>query len=737
MQKSIPLALACTLLGTLMTTTALAAKVDEQVVGPISDTAKYSVSLHGVHLGTSATKGSRVNAVIDGVAGPRFDEIILPTTVWVDPRPYANVEINSVPRPGPVTFSKDGSRNAYLARLGQEWIVMVDGKELLRIPVQGTAAQAGLGGLAGSTIIEMEFTGESGRHFLFGRSVYEGIELWVDGQKWPGFYGSGGGGTEGTIDPVISPDGQHIAYMAQIDRNKRALIVDGREAGYVGTHLQFTPDSKHLICVSDSPKGQAVLMDGKPIFTARQVLQVYVPPVGNRLIFALTHFSKDGNSSQGAFLLVDGKPAEATLTPSPTIERVIFSPDGKHYAAICGAAPNKFVVIDGKKGQEYFDITASNVSTLMQGIAYSADSSKVAYLASSQNGQRFVVINEEESDALVNPWYVFSPDGKRVAYGGMVGQGGQKYYLSIDGKSQPLEPGWNAGSFTFSPDSSRYAYEVASGGNHNLILDGKSTGLTGKFAFSPASKHFAVWGTRPPPEARNAGVLGQFQTALETGLFLDGQHLWGDYDHPNLRYYAFTNDDEHLFWSTTEPGTGPNAAAQGIYEAVAYLDGKPVARSDRYDSGAVAMTIYPAANVQFAKPPPAWSIGADGALTFLAPAGDSMKRFSITPASDTSVTTMLAEAAEAPRKAAAAAAEAKKNAADKAAAAKAKAEADAAAAAAKAKADYDAAIAKRKADYDAAIAKRKADYDAAVAKRKADYDAAVAAQKAKLQPQGH
>jgi hypothetical protein len=230
--------------------------------------------------------------------------------------------------------------------------------------------------------------------------------------------------------------------------------------------------------------------------------------------------------------------------------------------------------------------------------------------------------------------------------------------------------------------------------------------------------------------------LGQFQTALETGLFVDGQHLWGDYDHPNLRYYGFTNDDEHLFWSTTEPGTGPDAAAQGIYEAVAYLDGKQVARSDRYDTGEFAATAYPAGNVQFAKPPAAWNVGTDGTLTFLAPSGDSIKRYTITPASDTSVTTMISEAAEAPKKAAAAAAEAKKNAADKAAAAKAKADADAAAAAAKAKADYEAALAKRKADYDAAVAKRKADYEAAVAKRKADYDAALAAQKAKLQ-QGH
>jgi len=203
-------------------------------------------------------------------------------------------------------------------------------------------------------------------------------------------------------------------------------------------------------------------------------------------------------------LLVDGKPVEATLTPNSVFERVLFSPDGKHYAAICGTSPNKFVVIDGKKGQEYFNINPRDVSTLIPGIAFSPDSSKVVYIGSMQDMKQFVVVNEEESDALVNPWFVFSPDGKRIAYGGQVGQGTQKWLLSIDGKTQPVEPGWMAQTFTFSPDGSRYAYESSSGGNHNIVLDGKSTGLAGKFAFSPDSKHFAVWGNRPPPEATYA-----------------------------------------------------------------------------------------------------------------------------------------------------------------------------------------------------------------------------------------
>ncbi len=243
-------------------------------------------------------------------------------------------------------------------------------------------------------------------------------------------------------------------------------------------------------------------------------------------------------------------------------------------------------------------------------------------------------------------------------------------------------------------------------------------------------------GSRLPPEAKTAGVLGQFQTALEQGLFVDGQHVWGDYDHPNLRYYGFTPDGEHVFWSTTEAAIDPDAVF-GTFESVAYLDGKPVSRADRCttadSSGCTPIRLRTSnLGVPAAACPMSARMARHG---YLAPSGDSIKRYTITPAADTSVATMLTEAAEAPAKAAAAAAAAKKDAADKAAAAKAKADADAAAAAAKAKADYDAAVAKRVADYNAAVAKRKADYDAAVAKQKAAYDAAVAARAEKLKEQ--
>jgi WD40 repeat protein len=737
-ENTATLVLIASLLGALSPSLLAGPKIESDDVGPTGEKVEYIVSPRGVHLASVAPKGSRVNVLVDGVAGPKFDEILLPTW-WIDPRPYAKIaDPNLVPRPARVTFSKDGKRFAYVARLSHEWVLMADNQEVLRIPAGGmVGATTGIAGMEGNTEIRIEFTGEDGKHLLFSRSVYGGNEFWFDGQKWPGLFQSGGGGSAGTVDPLISPDGEHVAYLAQIARDKSALIVDGKEASYYGERLQFTADSKHLLCLSQSPKGQSVLIDGKTLFSAKELLDYIVSPVGTRLILVLTHFSKEG-SRAGTFLVVDGKAVEASLTQGG-IKSVIFSPDGKHYAAICGSSPNQFVLIDGKKGQEYSNIVENGVQGLTNGLTFSPDSSRVAYVAFSNAGQ-FVVINDEESDALQSPWFVFSPDGKRVAYGGMVGQGGQKWLLSIDGKTVPLDPGWSVPSVTFSPDSSRYAFQAAQGGNSDIVLDGKSTGLAGQFAFSADSKHFVVWGNRPPPEKRNAGIMGNLMGSGEGGLFVDGQHVYGDADHGSIRHCVFTSDGEHLFWNTTEPATGPNVAP-GTYQSVVYLDGKPVARTDRADSGIFMANLSGSTRTPFIQLPLAWNVTTAGTLVLLGPAGDTVKRFTVTPTSDTSVQTMITEAAEAPAKAAAAAAEAKKKADEAAAAKKAKADAEAAAAAAKAKADHDAAVAanvkaradaaaKAKADYEARVAKQKADYDAAIAKRKADYDAAVAKKKA-------
>jgi hypothetical protein len=595
------------------------AKTEEQEAGPVVDGQGfgykcYVVSAHGAHLATVGRKGSRVAVTVDGVAGPRFEEIVATDVGYIDPRPWVHADINDVPRQSPVTFSKDGKRFAYLGRQGQEWVLMADNKELLRLPTGGATGTGGLN-------MRMEFAGPDGQHLFFAKSSFAGYELWVDGQKMPGFYASGGGGSAGTVDPAISPDGMHFAYVATMGTHpgdKQALILDGKEAGFMVDNLQFSADSAHLIGIGRANGQAQLLVNGKSLFSAKEILAVYTSPTGHRVIPVLRHTNKDGTFGQ--FLLVDGKPVEASL--SQQIKKVVFSPDGRRYAALCGRTGAEFVVVDGKKGEEYqfiSDMESARGTTLR----FSDDGSKVGYLGNAA-GKCFIVINGEESDAFDgNAFFLFSPDGKHVVMSGMRGQDG---IISIDGRTEkvPLRSMMAFDTFTFSPDFLRCAY--IRGGNQRdggaVYVDRKETGLSGTFTFSPDSKHVVVVGYRIADNKR--------------GLFLDGQLVSLTTLDP--LYRAFTPDSQHLYWMTREPAKDPGAAP-GSYEFVTYLDGKAVARCDQRQE--TAQMLLPNGFGQYIRTSPAWEVGPDGTLTCLGSSGDVVKRFRITPSSDTSIAMMV------------------------------------------------------------------------------------------------
>jgi hypothetical protein len=713
-----------------------AVAVEEKVVGPVlePDTQRainpYTVSPRGGRLATVVRKGSRVAVAVDGAEGPRFDAVIPPTLRFIDPRSaqaMQNVVAALTPigpgftqsgygGTGPVLFSRDGKRYAYIGRDAQEWVLIADGKEVLRVPAEGIVSTVTIGGPSGTVDMRLEFSGDDGKHLFFARSVFGGYELWVDGKKMPGIFVSGGGGSEGTLDPVISGDGARFAYIAEMARDKRAVVVDGKPANYFGTDLQFSADGKVLYALGrDEKSGDRILLvEGKPVLRGAAI-RLVVAPMGSSYAAVVTMSGQGGAAK--SFVVVNGKKVDATEVDGfeNNIERLVFSPDGKRWAASCKASQNvQYVVIDGKKGQRYDGIWLQST-----GFGFSPDSSKFGYVVVGA-GKYFVAVNDDESEPFDPiPQFAFSPNGKRVAWSGMK-SGTQKLY--VDGKLVG-----EASNIQFSPDGSRYAF---SGKHAEIYLDGKNTGLRGdKFTFSPDSKHFAVFGSKPSVDPKS-GVLAQFAPALQNGMFLDGQHLWGTFENQVLRYQAFTPDSKHLWWMTEEPAIGAKAGP-GKFECVTYLDGQPAARFDRENQ--TLGYIYTAGNFQFMSPRPAWNLDAEGALTFLGPVDDVVKRFTIKPGAGIGIPAMLAEAEAAPARAAAAEAKAKKEADEALAAKQAKRKADAAEAAAKAKADADALAAKRKVDYDAALAKRKADYDEAMAKRKADQEAALAKRKADME----
>ena len=613
-------------LGALSPTLLAEPKADEQVVAPADLQMRIAVSERGVHLAAVVRKGSKWTVVVDGAAGPRVDEVLNASSFWIDERPQmlhaaqsgsGRHALDQWPGSLPVLFTHDGSHFAYVVRQSQEWVLFEDHKEVLRLPQPDSSV---------GNDFRLQFSSAEGKHLLFSRNGPTGQELWVDAQKWPGAFTSAGSGVDST-SPLISPDGEHIAYPAQLDRDHRAVVIDGKVGGFYAEKLTYTSDSKHLIGEAPGPKGTALVVDGKPLFTAVGILTYVVAPVTNRIAAVLQHRYPDG--SPGQFVLLDGKPVEPTLCKKG-IQSILFSPDGKHCAVVCTNPPNiAYVVTDGKKGDEYDAVGIAGMVSANGGIAYSPDSNRLVYVAHG-GGKYFLVVNGEESDDAYDNinGFLFSADGKRLAFCGFQ-SATAKNQLVIDGKTVTSERGLSLDQFDFSPDGSRFAYAIVGNYGGPMFVDGQSVPVTAmNFVFSPDSKHLAISGSRP--------------TDNRLGLWLDGTMVYHGERSPD--FIAFSADSKHLFWCA--PEADPSRTNGNYSVLVTYADGKPVARADAF-SNLSRILIKP---VGYANNTihPGWQAVGDSGLALLAPVvGGDITRYVITP-TDTNLGTLLAAAQAAP-----------------------------------------------------------------------------------------
>src|SRR5690606_38553644 len=74
---------------------------------------------------------------------------------------------------------------------------------------------------------------------------------------------------EGMTFPFFSVDGSRWGLLgAKAQKsNEKFLIIDGKDAGYVGEAPQFTPDGKRVVSLGGVRPKQSVLLDGKPVIT--------------------------------------------------------------------------------------------------------------------------------------------------------------------------------------------------------------------------------------------------------------------------------------------------------------------------------------------------------------------------------------------------------------------------------------------------------------------------------------
>jgi len=575
-------------------------RIDPVVMAPMEEGSQFAVSPIGIHVATLSHAGSRPVIIYDGVAGPKFDQLFMEGG-----------------GSHPVVFSPDGNHWAYCGANGAQWTVMLDGKPL----TQGTDS---VNGAISSESCRLGFTSNS-KHLYFTNAQssdasHQSYHFVFDGKASPL-------GADGDMrNYAFSPDGNHVAYfVANPDprvTTPAKLWIDGKPAPYDSGSPQWSADSQHLytmrsVRAADPRMGsvQEFLYDGKIILRA-DFARLFIPPTGNMVVLAV---SRQHVNPPIQSLVIGGQQVPGSEIAGQ-ISDVVFSPDGKHYAAqYANANGRHFVFSDGKKGPEYpslFNLPAAEGKTF--GFeTYTKDSSKLIYGSyDTLNGARYLIIGGEESDKLISLTdMAIAPSGNHVLTQGMG-------YFTVDGKTMPL-PNVDPRStqitdLSFSPDAQHFAFLLHDRPGYMVYLDAAAQKAYGPtnfgplsnintrgYVWSPDSKHIAYFCRPNNPAANNDIYLCVDGKATRVGP---------------QNYYAnltFSGDSNHLFWTRN--------LTQG--EVRIFMDGKPV-----YDG-------FPTSTAGFTKE--TWQIGPDGNLLVLMQGDTSLDRVSITPSASTSIDTMM------------------------------------------------------------------------------------------------
>jgi len=586
---------------TLNTPVLAQARIDAQVMVPKTAGVGCRVGPNGMHIACVAPKGSHSVIFYDGVEQPRFDALLLstgsPYTMGTPNLPY---QIRG-DYDGPVVYSPDGEHWAYAARQGDNYVVLLDGKQIDSGPYSPSVFSST--GLVFSP---------AGNHlyYMISDNIPNNTHMrfMIDGHAEPW--------SKGLTTILFSPDGNHYVYTGVADDNTTQwTVIDGKQIHYIGDKVQFT-DTGHLLSVyyDNDAHVNIMIADGKAVMKALAITQIWISPKGT-----LTLASIQVNNKPVLTVNRQLVPGTAGLN----IRGVYFSPDGQHYAALCNNPTNntEFILEDGKKGQEYPSINNSAITPM-----FSPDSTKFLYVAQS-GSQNFLVINGDESDGFQDlaPKPVFTPDGKHMAYG-LSSFGAPKYTVYVDGKALPVYKDRPGETFNFSLDGSRYAFTY--GGFNTLVIDGvdvpnmgvsvwqrikpDTTMSTFNYLFSPDSKHITY--------------QAQDTTGGQRGLYVD-QKLVFKTTMKQIDKIAFTPDSQHLVWTMQIP---PDTAVAGpYYHQALYVDGK------------LAMEYVTSF---FDDCLGGWQMQSNGSLLFYTIADDNIKRFSVTPGADTNIASLLAAA---------------------------------------------------------------------------------------------
>lgn len=486
-------------------------------------------------------------AVVDGKEGPPFTSIVSSIKPW------------DADNTRTFHFSDDGSRVAYVGQIAEPG--MPSGPTL-QVVVDGTP------GPRYARILDMVFAGK--RHAYVALRTDRKHVLVIDGVEGPPFDGIEHlrGNDEGHIAFVgrrasswsVVVDGVEGTAHEQPGEQCAILALSPRKARVAYAVIDQRTAAAGV--------GHVLHVDGKVVLSATGFQELAFSPDGTRV--AAAYVVQDPGQMQRHKVMVDGWTSQdyggLAVDTSTGQHRTtfLFSPDSKRFAFIASNGLSNFVVVDGEESAGY---------GMIRNFQFSPDGRRYAFEAYAGHGQGWVAVVDgtpgPKLSDLSRESLTFSPEGSRVAYAGTAGI--SQSMAIIDGQEQKVPVGafqpriarnphaWRGLAkryFVFSPDGRRLAYVngLASSGKGAVMLDGQPQvpgNLFTQPTFTADGRSFAhvVWVDQKwllVVDGRSAPIVGDLYEVPRSLAFQDDG---------SLRYLAVKDNMLHRVVVTRNGGT--------------------------------------------------------------------------------------------------------------------------------------------------------------------------------------
>ncbi len=438
--------------------------IDGKLIGPFEKTDDRSLRFgpNGDRLIYFIKTDGKYRLVTDGEQGPPFDI-------------YAN---------GNPVLSPDGAHVAYLAKADDKWRLIVDGEEEVarwdtfakgnpvfspdsrHVAYHGVVGEweggdhfAVIDGVSGprfDAVYTIVFSPDGKRVGYKARTREKAYVVVVDGVTSAEYDNAG------SITPIFSPDSKHVAYFGKKD-GKYRLVLDGEEDSKLWDtfrkgHPVFSPDSKRMAyegVVGEWDGGEHYfVIDGESGPPFDKISNIVFSPDSSHVAY---FGKKDGKWR----LIMDGA-EDSVLWDDYGGGEPVFSPDGRHWAYEGAIGEwdggEHYAVVDGEKGLKYEYVWPFAFSADSQHLAYKVkidtrrylivldgiagaeyDSIGGAWRTESKRGDKTYVnvagLTGRDDDGIVRNDYVFSADGRHLAYFGR--KDDKKWRLVLDGQEGP------------------------------------------------------------------------------------------------------------------------------------------------------------------------------------------------------------------------------------------------------------------------------------------------------------